>query len=411
MNYNDIRGYNGTDTIVRIPTYATAVRPDALTLSCTPAVSNNIFTLATSAAGATVSSDLYRINRRFTVVTNVVLTETDSGSATHSRTVTMFARPDNRNQVVSRFTFTDVNSVSIIGNLTGHVDYDSGVFTYQVIYTATGSTSTFATNSCALSVRFMPTNTMNGRIKVRLQTEMTDITIDQNEDFLIELPAEDIQDYRAIFKIDILRTLSEAIKRQIMLNKDADLAFQLRAAEADMATNGCAETLDLGTFDMTGGKFEPNKPLDVFQSIVPKIAIIAGNIRRNFNMYPSYIVAGLKTAALLRSLQAFALSMPGIGGGDGGLGWAGDAAQFLKMKVLEGNVLDEGKLYLSTKAPTDALEKTTIVDLIYQPLYIVSEVTDGNTRNFVRSRTLIDIPRTDGLGVLTISGMSTYFSN
>jgi len=51
----------------------------------------------------------------------------------------------------------------------------------------------------------MPTNTMNGRIRVKIETEMTDVTIDPNEDFLIELPPEDIQDFQAIFKIDIIR--------------------------------------------------------------------------------------------------------------------------------------------------------------------------------------------------------------
>ena len=194
------------------------------------------------------------------------------------------------------------------------------------------------------------------------------------------------------------------------MNKDADLAFFLAAAEGDMATNGASEALNLANYDQTGGRFEPNTPMDVFKSVLPKIAIVAGNIRRNFNMYPQYLVAGLKTAALLRSLQQFALRMPGIGQGDGSGGWNGDAATFMTMKVLEGNAIPEGKIYESTKAPNNALEKSAIVDLIYQPLYIVTEVTDGNTRNFVRSRTLIDIPRTDGLGVITVTGLGTYFA-
>lgn len=34
-----------------------------------------------------------------------------------------------------------------------------------------------------------------------------------NEDFIISLTAEEMQDYRSIFKIDLAKTLSEAIKR------------------------------------------------------------------------------------------------------------------------------------------------------------------------------------------------------
>jgi hypothetical protein len=195
-----------------------------------------------------------------------------------------------------------------------------------------------------------------------------------------------------------------------MLNKDTDLAYFLAASEADMTANGTNITLALHNYDTTGGRFQPENVIDVFKAVIPRIAIIAGTIRRNFNMYPTYMVAGLKTAALLRSLQTLAMAMPGIGQGDGGFGWAGDTAQFLKMKVLEGNAIAEGKIYLSTKAPNDALEKSTILDLIYQPIYIVTEVTDGNTRNFVKARTLIEIVRADGLGVINVSNLDTHFA-
>ena len=202
--------------------------------------------------------------------------------------------------------------------------------------------------------------------------------------------------------------MSEAIKRQILLNKDSDLAYFLLAAEADMLVNGTSLTFSLATYDTVGGRFEPNNIMDVFKAVIPRIAMVAGIIRRNFNMYPTYMVAGLKTAALLRSLQTMALAMPGIGQGDGGFGWTGDTANLMKMKVLESNAIGEGKIYLSTKAPNDALEKSTILDLIYQPIYIVTEVTDGNTRNFVKARTLIEIPRADGLGVINITGLVDF---
>ena len=37
---------------------------------------------------------------------------------------------------------------------------------------------------------------------------------------MIDLTEEDLQDYSSIFKIDLLRTISEGIKRQMLLNKD-----------------------------------------------------------------------------------------------------------------------------------------------------------------------------------------------
>jgi len=44
----------------------------------------------------------------------------------------------------------------------------------------------------------------------------------------------------------------------------------------------------------------------------------------------------------------------------------------LKLKILESVSADENKIYLTTKAPANALEKASIIDLIYQPLYIVN---------------------------------------
>jgi len=405
-----IKGYGGTTTQVRIPTMTQSVRPGALACPVSPAAANNMFTIASGlVAPATITGDLYRINRRYTLVTSIVTTEDPAdGGANITHTTAVVMKPDNRNQFIGTFTFNDKLGVAVVGSLSGHINYDTSIFSFNVIYS--GGTSTNTCASGVLSMRFMPTNTMNGRIKVKIETEMTDVTIDPNEDFLIELPPEDIQDFQAIFKIDIIRTLSEAIKRQIMLNKDTDLAYFLLAAEADMTTNGTNLTLDLNAFLMSGGKFQPNNIVDLFKAVIPRIAILSGTIRRNFNMYPTYMVAGLQTSALLRSLQTLAMAMPGIGQGDGGFGWTGDTASFLKMKVLESNAIDEGKIYLSTKAPNDALEKSTIIDLIYQPIYIVTEVTDGNTRNFVKARTLIEIARADGLGVINIQNMNAYFS-
>lgn len=114
-------------------------------------------------------------------------------------------------------------------------------------------------------------------------------------------------------------------------------------------------------------------------------------------MYPEYVVTGLNTATMLKSLQDMLVSMPGV---SGQLGFSGSVASFLKMEILESAAIPNDDIYLSTKAPQDALEKSSILDLIYMPLYIVSETTDGNARNFVRARTMIKIARTEGLGYI-----------
>jgi len=177
--------------------------------------------------------------------------------------------------------------------------------------------------------------------------------------------------YKSIFKIDLARLLSEAIKRQILLNKDYDLSYFLQGAQSDIAANGAMVTVDFDKYSQASStlNYHPTNILDVFKNIAPKIAYVQGVIRRNFNMYPSYIVSGLNTASMLRSLQDMIVSMPGV---QGDLGFSGSVASFLKLKVIESSMIPDDDIYLSTKAPQNALENSTILDLIYMPLYVVN---------------------------------------
>jgi hypothetical protein len=92
----------------------------------------------------------------------------------------------------------------------------------------------------------------------------------------------------------------------------------------------------------------------------------------------------------------------------GEMGFTGAVGQFMKLKVIEANNVDDNKIYLICKAPNNSLEKASIVDFIYQPFYVIDEVTDGINKRFARSRTLIDIFRTDGLGYLEVANMEKY---
>jgi hypothetical protein len=204
--------------------------------------------------------------------------------------------------------------------------------------------------------------------------------------------------------------MSDAIKRQIMLNKDQDLSYFLQSSQAEMIANGAYSTIDFDKYSQatTTLNYRPTSALDVFRNIVPKIAYVNGVIRRNFNMYPSFVVTGLNTATMLKSLQDMVVSMPGL---SGELGFSGSVASFTKMEILESAAIPDDDIYLTTKAPQSALEKATILDLIYMPLYVVSETTDGNQRSFVRSRTLIDVPRTDGLGYIHCTNLENILKN
>ena len=317
------KSYDGT--VVEesyIPTTKKLVRANVVEVNALPGVSNNVWTLAT------LSPDNLKMNRRYTLLTQVQITEGGAGSDVHNIDVSFI--PDSRNQIVGDFSFTDSGATSVECSITGHVDYEKGILTYNVI-PGTGSAGvTFTVDFAVFSLRFVPVATMNGRTRVIVETEMTDVFIDPNEDFLIDLTQEDIQDYQSIFKIDLARTLSEAIKRQVLLNKDYDLAYFLKASEAEVQKAGAFTTVDLNAFSAGGAEYTPSTVLDVLKAVVPRVSLLMGIIRRNYNMYPTYMLTGLRTAALLRSLQDMMVNMAGQ---KGELGWNGANSQFLKLKI------------------------------------------------------------------------------
>lgn len=142
-----------------------------------------------------------------------------------------------------------------------------------------------------------------------------------------------------------------------------------------MTKNGASMEIDLDQFrnGASPAVYQPNTVLDILKNTIPYISTMISTIRRNYNMYPSYLVTGLKTASMLRSLQEFATNIPDL---RGQVGFSGGTSQFLQLKVLESTVIEDNKMYLTTKAPQNALEKSSILDLVYMPLYIVKEITD-----------------------------------
>jgi len=174
-----------------------------------------------------------------------------------------------------------------------------------------------------------------------------------------------------------------------------------------MASFGAKYTVDMDEYRASADNFHPNTPVDMFKAVIPYISMLMGKIHRNYQMYPSYLVAGLKTAAMLRTLQSMMMNLPGK---QGEMGFGGETAQFLKLKILEASSAQEGKIYLSIKPSQNNLEKSCLIDLVYQPLYIVKEITDGATRNYVRARTMAELARHDGIGCIDVQNLDNYLA-
>lgn len=166
------RSYDGsTMTENYIPDNSTLIRAGLETVNVVPGTNTNIFT------SLGLSTDNFKMNRRYTLMTAINITESDPGSAT--QTVTVNFRPDNRNQWSATTTFSNSNSSTVTVDVHGHVNYETGVISWNAVFTDPTDGGTYVANYATISMRFVPVATMNGRTKVVIETELTDVTIDQ----------------------------------------------------------------------------------------------------------------------------------------------------------------------------------------------------------------------------------------
>lgn len=166
-----------------IPTATKLIRAGVVNVDVVPSSATNVF-VATG-----LSPDNLKMNRRYTLVTKMNITEDPLGTPV-SHEVDLNIRPDNRNQISAEFTFQDSTTADVTVTMQGHVDYEKGIIVYQALFTGGGGND-FQCDSARFSLRFTPVATMNGRTKVIVETEMTDVFVDPNEDFLIDLTEED----------------------------------------------------------------------------------------------------------------------------------------------------------------------------------------------------------------------------
>jgi hypothetical protein len=262
----------------------------------------------------------------------------------------------------------------------------------------------FSVEYLTSKVRFSPKTGEVGRVKVQLKISGWDVNIDTKEDFEIELQTETLQDYKDIYNIDLVRTLSEAIKQQIVLNKDFDMAYFLEAAEPEMNANGTLMNFNLGEYQDQRGVMSPRNLLDIMKSIAPRIAMVNTVIHRNFRAEPQFLVTGLRTGALLKSMQSFFTSISSQT--EGSVGFAAQTGNLMNQTVLMSPAINDEKIYSIYKAPNDNLSRSVLIDFIYKPIYIIEEITNSMKRTFVKSRTAIELCAPHAVGCINVTGMN-----
>jgi len=386
---------DGTVNEVKFPTATDAVRPGIKEIT----QSNQFFNIY-SVLG--ITKDDFRISKRGLMLTGVKVTETDSGGNTIEHDNVVYAAVDSRGHFSVDYSITAADGVEVKFRATGTINASSGDVTWSNVIVENASTSTFETNEVTIKVRVVGNGINKAIVKVEPLNTAVDINADNAEKFEIENIVEVIQDWKSLYNVDILAQLTDMVKLQIELNRDYDIADILKAEEQNAIAAGLSTTLDFASLPSV---YYEN-PRAVLSSIVPKIMIVRERIYRLTRRWADIIATGTDMAALLKSIQDFAINLPD---GKGEFGQAGfGIAEFAKMKIIGSNAIDNNTLYMWKKGSNAG--DATLLTAVYKPLVIVEETTNSKRRLFVESRYSVELLRSNSVGVIKIENYQGFLA-
>ena len=343
----------------------------------------------------------FRINRRNLKITNVKLKAADNTEYD----INITAYTDARGNFSSQFDVvnkkgTDANLADDIKSsvkIQGMVNFDNGDVTVSI---ATISGEAFTITETTVECRIQGVGNGLGVVKSRPQNEGIDINCDIEDSFEIENIEEIIQDWKSLYNLDIIGQLKTYVKEQMKLNKDWEIADLLKSNYD--AGNGVWRKVNFTTF-VGGQKLSPEKVMDAFKSLIPVIIAVIEELRMKTRLDVKYMVAGINTASMIKSLQRFSVSFDKF---EGSTGFSGEIGTFSKLEVITSFAVEADMLYFIPK--TESLGTSTIVEVSHKPLYIITETTDSIRRTFIKSRNWIGIVRKEAIGSIQITGLETY---
>ncbi len=375
----------GNTTEHLFPTATEMIRPQFKEINVN--ASDNLFDILAVQKGD------FRISKRNYRMTSLNVTY---GGADYD--ILISAEADARGNVIK-------DGISINGGifkLQAQVNFETGAITWSVV-TITAPTSAVVFNTA--KNRFRMFGNGNGRqvVKSFPRQDIIDVPADIEDSFEVENIEEVIQDWKALYDINILAELKNHVKDQIKLNRDYEIADLLEGNMVYADTIGQLVTVDLTSF-IGNAAARPATVQDIFKNIVPPIKALIERMRRQNNMEVQYLVCGIDVSAVLKSLQEFAIRMEGM---TGQTGFSGASGAFAKLEIVASFAIQPNLIHLITEATT--LGQSSLVFVMYKPLYIITETTNSIRRTFIKSRTWVGIVRPEGIGTVVLEGYDNYF--
>jgi len=393
--------------------------------------SGNAFTeLFAGVASYSGNHSQFRLNKRNFKVINVVVNAdflAAGGNATQDAAVSLIAvadargnfaaeeltvsalevevakRADAKKPTAAETTAELAASKTVISTfkIQGQINFESGDITWSAI-----SMGGVATASVSIDAKLRIMGVGNGLAvtKARPKQDVLDINCDIEDSFEIENIEEVIQDWKSLYNLDIIAQLKGYVKDQIKLNRDFEIADLLESNIPAAKKYGHYRKIDLST---VGGITEANgtKPAsvqDIFKNIIPVLIALQEKIRKSTRFEIKYLVTGIDSAAVLKSMQNFAIKFDGY---EGETGFSGEMGSFSKLEVITSHAVGDQYIHLIPKS--ESLAQSSIVEISHKPLYVITETTDSVKRSFIKSRNWIGIVRNEAIGTIELTGYET----
>ncbi len=382
----------GAVTEYMFPTATEMIRPAFKQIKTNQA--DNLYNILGIAKG-----DFRLSKRNFKVVSVDVVV--DDGTNTTIVNVPLTAIADAR----GNFAYDDFTVPGVTGGvykLQGSVDFESGAITTSVITIQPGDKVVSLDKA---EVKFRIFGNGNGRsvVKSAPAQEIIDVNADIEDSFEVENIEEVIQDWSAIYKLDIIAELKNFVKNQIKLNRDFEIADLLESNIPFAQSIGQYKEVDFTKY--VGVDFKPSNIQDVFKNVVPTIMSLVEKMRKTNNMEVQYLACGVDVAVILKSLQEFSIKFEKM---NGETGVSGVATGFNKLEIVESYAIADDLLHLVLQAP--AMNQSSLVEILFKPLYIITETTNSIKRTFIKSRTWLGIVRPEGIGTIRLVGYQDWIN-
>lgn len=334
----------------------------------------------------------FRLNKRNFKVVQLVVND-----GTADKAVDVIAVADARgNFAAEGLTLADgTGAVVSTFKLQGQINFESGDVTWSIINL---SGTVLSAVQAKIKLRVMGVGNGKAVVKARPMQDVLDINCDIEDSFEIENIEEVIQDWKSLYNLDIIAQLKGFIKDQIKLNRDFEIADLLESNIPAAIKYGHYREIDLSLF-AADTNTKPATVQDIFKNIIPVLIALTEKIRKSTRMEIKYLVTGIDSAAILKSLQQFAIKFDKY---EGTTGFEGTAANLSNLEIITSHAIGDEYIHLIPKS--ESLAQSTIVEISHKPLYVITETTNSVKRSFVKSRNWIGIVRNEALGVIKLKG-------